>query len=108
MWSLPRLCLACLLAIPTILDIPSLITGWDERWDTVMGLLELWYVRLILVVAAGLLITYPQWATAIKTRLGTPAELSLRGSLVFWWGTKKADWQMWRERRKRKKRGGRE
>ena len=106
MWSLPRLCLACLLAIPTIPDIPGLITGWDERWDTVMGLLELWYVRLILVVAAGLLITYPQWATAIKTRLGTPAELSLWGSLEFWWGTKKAVWQTWRERRKRQKRGG--
>ena len=106
MWSLPRLCIACLLAIPTILDIPGLITGWDERWETVMFLLELWYVRLILVVAAGLLITYPQWATAIKTRMGTPAELTLWGGFQWWYGTKRADWQMWRERRK-KKRGGR-
>ena len=106
MWSLPRLCLACLLAIPSILELPEFITEWDEKWQAMMALLDLWYVRLALLIAAGLLITYPQWAAAIKLRLQLPHELTLWGGLHFWYGTKKADWQIWRERRKQKRGGG--
>ena len=74
------------------------------------ALLDLWYVRLILLVAAGLLITYPQWEKAIRTRLALPWGSTFWGGLVFtlaWERTKWVErWKRWQERRKRK-RGGR-
>ena len=103
MWSLPRLCIACLLAVPTILDLPELFTGWEERWEAVVALLDLWYVRLALLVAAGILLTYPQWARAIRTRLDIPAEQTLWGGLQFRYGWGKAKWEEKRQRRKRER-----
>ena len=47
------------------------------------ALLDLWYVHLILLVAAGLLITYPQWALAIRRGMKLPLGSTLWGGIVF-------------------------
>ena len=111
MRSLPRLCFACLLAALTILDLSEFFAEWEERWKAVVALLELWYVRLILIVAAGILITYPQWVPVLRTRMRLPWESTFWGGIVFtlaWERTKWVErWKQWRERRKQKKRGGR-
>ena len=107
-WSIPRLCVACLLTVPAILELPEFITEWDKKWQPMLTLLDLWYVRFLLIVAAGVIITYPQWAAVIRTRMRFPWGSTFWGGLVFTLAWKRTAWKEQREFRRQRRRFERE
>ena len=79
-----------------------------KAWEEMLGILDLWGVRVGLTLFGLTIITYPLWAAAMRRGMSLPWGSTFWGGLVFTLAWKRTAWKERREFRRQRRRFERE